>query len=747
MPNNHPRPRWLPPTVDARLLAGFALIALLPTLLAGLVGIRLVRTTMADEAIDHAAGQLTVAAGALARELEHHAMALRAAADGSGLQAMLSTARADDPATADRVAEELGDLLRGQPHWQRLRLVDRDGRVLLQADRGAPHIGGFVATAVAAGEMEGLRAVHDSAAGQVYVSPLQDDADDVAHLALGAAVRDGSGRSIAALLVEVPRTALTDRLPPLSSLQAARWHLLDRSGRILRWQYEAGSKVEAQLLPAVQVGDTLPRAIADRVMRGDSGHLTDGRRTVLFAGIAPKLAMVSSASSPLRWSLAASAPSDRLGADAVPTRLWFVALALMLLLMTAAGLAFARRLLQPWRILQQQAAEIADGHFEQRVECGRRSALAPVADSINRLAERLQEARENKEALERRASQQQSVAARQGQERAIALERAMAGLPLGVILADRQGRVLLATPRAAELLGVAPDSLRESWLPALLPPLETALDRGEAMQCSLHRPQGTLELGVQPVATATDGQPNLVVTLAKLAKAGDDRPPVAVPPELVRELAAATADSLSRPLGGMSLMAQTLLRDATLPPGPRKHLVRLADELEKIARRLQPLSERTAAIAPENRPLDAAAAIDRALAEWTAYAKVRDLQIDRSGLADDIRIAADPQHFARLLHHLIANAFDAMPDGGTLTLTSQPRADRLEIVLEDRGEGIAEAALPTLFDAFQGSRGDHAGLGLASVRRILAAQGAEISVASAVGQGTRIRVSWPLADD
>ena len=317
----------------------------------------------------------------------------------------------------------------------------------------------------------------------------------------------------------------------------------------------------------------------------------------------------------------------------------------------------------------------------------------------------------------------------------------------GVILADRQGRVLLATPRAAELLGVAPDSLRESWLPALLPPLETALDRGEAMQCSLHRPQGTLELGVQPVATATDGQPNLVVTLAKLAKAGDDRPPVAVPPELVRELAAATADSLSRPLGGMSLMAQTLLRDATLPPGPRKHLVRLADELEKIARRLQPLSERTAAIAPENRPLDAAAAIDRALAEWTAYAKVRDLQIDRSGLADDIRIAADPQHFARLLHHLIANAFDAMPDGGTLTLTSQPRADRLEIVLEDRGEGIAEAALPTLFDAFQGSRGDHAGLGLASVRRILAAQGAEISVASAVGQGTRIRVSWPLADD
>ena len=733
-------------TVDARLLAGFALIALLPPLIAGAVGIRMLRSSTLDAAIGHAAAHVDAAATVLGRELEHHARALRAAADGSGMRALLASADKNRPALADRVAEELGDLLRGQPHWQRLRLVDRDGQVLLQADRGATHVGGFVATTIASDEQEGLRVVLDAAPGQVYVSPLTDDADAVARLHLGAAVRDGEGRVHAALLLELPQSALTERLPAAPSLHAARWHLLDHSGRILRWQARRGADDKSQLLPAIQMGDSLPRPLADRSMRGDHGHVTEGMRTVLFAGVDARLALVSSAASPLRWSLAATTPTEDLRAQAVVPTLWAVALAVLLLTMTLLGVLFARRLLRPWRQVQQHAAEIAEGHFEQRVDIPRGSALAPIAGSINRLAERLQEARENKEAYERRTSQQQALASRQGLARAAALEDALAALPAGIVLADGQGQVAHATPRAAELLGIAPERLRESWLPALLPPTEAGIDAGEAARHLIRRPAGTLEARLRPLSARIDGPFRFAVILTEAGSRDESAPPVAVPPTLVAELAAAASERLARPLGGLVLMAQALLRDETLPEGPRKHLTRLAAELGRIAERLAPLARRAPAEAPTPEPIDAAEVIDRALAAWTAVADRRDLTIDPSGLArDDTRIIADSEQFERLLHHLIANAVDATSPGGRLSLSSNRRKQRLEIVLEDDGEGIDEATLPTLFEIFQGSRDDHAGLGLASVRRILAAQGAEISVASAVGKGTRVRLSWPLA--
>ena len=740
------RASGLPRTVDARLLTGFVLIALLPPLIAGAIGIRVLRSAAHEAATGQAAAHVHVAATVLGRELEHHARALRAAAEGSGMRAMLASTDKNRAALADRVAEELGDLLRGQPHWQRLRLVDHDGQVLLQADRGATHIGGFVATTVATDEQEGLRVILGATPGQVYVSPLADDAVAVARLHLGAAVRGDDHRARAALLLELPQSALTERLPAPPSLHSARWHLLDHSGRILRWQDRRGAGEKAQLLPAIQMGDSLPRPLADRAMRGDDGHVTEGMRTVLFAGVDARLALVSSAASPLRWSLALSTPTSDLRAeDAVPT-LWAAALALLLLVMTLLGAVFARRLLRPWQQLQLHAAEIAEGHFEQRVDIPRGSALAPIASSINRLAERLQEARENKEAYERRTSEQQALASRQGQTRTAALEEALAALPCGIVLADSQGQVAHATPRAAELLGIAPERLRESWLPALLPPIEASIDAGEAARHLIRRPAGTLEARLRPLSARIDGPFRFAVILTEAGSRDESAPPVAVPPTLVAELAAAASERLARPLGGLVLMAQALLRDETLPEGPRKHLTRLAAELGRIAERLAPLARRAPAEAPTPEPIDAAEVIDRALAAWTAVADRRDLTIDPSGLArDDTRIIADSEQFERLLHHLIANAVDATSPGGRLSLSSNRRKQRLEIVLEDDGEGIDEATLPTLFEIFQGSRDDHAGLGLASVRRILAAQGAEISVASAVGKGTRVRLSWPLA--
>src|SRR5262249_28338947 len=123
-------------------------------------------------------------------------------------------------------------------------------------------------------------------------------------------------------------------------------------------------------------------------------------------------------------------------------------------------------------------------------------------------------------------------------------------------------------------------------------------------------------------------------------------------------------------------------------------------------------------------------------------------------------IEADVFQLHRLLLNLAANARDAMPEGGTLEISTDARAitpaapaqglppgDYVRLEVRDTGGGMDEATRKHLFEPFFTTKagGQGTGLGLVSVKSIVEQNGGAIEIESAPGAGTTVRIYWPRA--
>jgi two-component system cell cycle sensor histidine kinase/response regulator CckA len=123
-------------------------------------------------------------------------------------------------------------------------------------------------------------------------------------------------------------------------------------------------------------------------------------------------------------------------------------------------------------------------------------------------------------------------------------------------------------------------------------------------------------------------------------------------------------------------------------------------------------------------------------------------------------IRADAGMIEQVVMNLVVNARDAMPDGGTLTVTTSTRAltaaDGLDVVpgnyvclsVVDSGEGMTDDVAAKAFDPFFSTkpRGSGTGLGLATVYGIAARFGGRVELQSELGRGTRVAIFFPVAE-
>jgi signal transduction histidine kinase len=80
-----------------------------------------------------------------------------------------------------------------------------------------------------------------------------------------------------------------------------------------------------------------------------------------------------------------------------------------------------------------------------------------------------------------------------------------------------------------------------------------------------------------------------------------------------------------------------------------------------------------------------------------------------------------------------------MVSGGTLTIESKQEQDKIKLIIEDTGAGIAESDLERIFDPFFTTKevGQGTGLGLSEVYTITEEHEASVDVLSKVGEGSR----------
>lgn len=107
----------------------------------------------------------------------------------------------------------------------------------------------------------------------------------------------------------------------------------------------------------------------------------------------------------------------------------------------------------------------------------------------------------------------------------------------------------------------------------------------------------------------------------------------------------------------------------------------------------------------------------------------------------------DPEFIKTCLYNIILNAFQAMPAGGTITVSTRTDEGRFRISIADTGAGIPKEKLSKIFDPFFTTKAGGLGLGLPLTKRIVEEHGGRVDITSTEGGGTTVTISLPAAEE
>jgi len=209
------------------------------------------------------------------------------------------------------------------------------------------------------------------------------------------------------------------------------------------------------------------------------------------------------------------------------------------------------------------------------------------------------------------------------------------------------------------------------------------------------------------------------------------------------------AHELNNPLYGI-MNTLELLKTEVSPQSKRRKIlemalsetVRLSDLLRKMLSFSKPDQE-------QRQSVDINTVIDEILLLHEKQLRENDIHIATT-FADGLsRVNASKNQLRQVFLNMVANARDAMADGGTLTVTTSSDGENVIIEITDTGTGIKEEHMDKIFDSFFTTKGEvkGVGLGLSVCYGFIKDHGGDIVVKSQMGTGTTFVITLPVFSD
>jgi signal transduction histidine kinase/HAMP domain-containing protein len=222
--------------------------------------------------------------------------------------------------------------------------------------------------------------------------------------------------------------------------------------------------------------------------------------------------------------------------------------------------------------------------------------------------------------------------------------------------------------------------------------------------------------------------------------------------ELSRRLAAigrltsGVAHEVKNPINAIVIHLEILReRLLQLDPETRRHMDIIASEIQRLDRVVKTLVDFT-------RPIDLrlAEADLRKLMEEVASlaepeARQQGVQIVRQEDAQPLPARIDSDLLKQALLNVVLNGVQAMPQGGTLSLSSRAQGNTARLEIRDQGGGIDPAIRDKIFNLYFTTKKSGSGIGLAVSYRVLQLHNGTLEFDSETGKGTTFHFILPLA--
>jgi two-component system nitrogen regulation sensor histidine kinase NtrY len=219
-----------------------------------------------------------------------------------------------------------------------------------------------------------------------------------------------------------------------------------------------------------------------------------------------------------------------------------------------------------------------------------------------------------------------------------------------------------------------------------------------------------------------------------------------------REMARRLAHELKNPIFPIQLSIETLRRALDQEGAQdaqrfqalfRESSDTILDELRSLRSIVEEFSQFARMPPPRLAPTDLGDLVERVLALYRARAAAVRIE---TGLAPGLpAVPADRDLLGRALGNLVANALEAMPDGGTLSVKTRAVEEGVALEVSDTGPGLTEEQRTRLFTPYYTTKKGGTGLGLAIVQGIVSDHGGRIQVESAPGAGTTFTLVLPVS--
>ncbi len=333
----------------------------------------------------------------------------------------------------------------------------------------------------------------------------------------------------------------------------------------------------------------------------------------------------------------------------------------------------------------------------------------------------------------------------------------ISSLPVGLIVTDGQGRIIVCNRVAGEIASVQEQDILGSSPQAVLPPvLAQALAEEESQDGAstsrevslrnLHGQSQSLQLTSLTIVEK-DGQ-----AAGRMALITDVSQIKSLQEELRRsermaalgKMAAGVAHELRNPLSSIKGLA-LLLRSRFQGLGNDQETADiLVQEVERLNRSI---GELLAYARPQKllkQPVQPAEIVEKAVSLIRMDAEAAGVLMTTRVVGEAPELLADPDKLNQVLLNLFLNAIQAMPQGGRLDIEIAGVGTTVEIRVQDSGMGISREDLSRVFDPYFTTKAEGTGLGLAMSLKIVEEHEGTITVTSEKNGGSLFVVSLPL---
>ncbi len=209
------------------------------------------------------------------------------------------------------------------------------------------------------------------------------------------------------------------------------------------------------------------------------------------------------------------------------------------------------------------------------------------------------------------------------------------------------------------------------------------------------------------------------------------------------EMAAGIAHEIRTPLSAIKGAAQLIDPSANSFEN-REFLDMIVEEVNRLNNVITEFLNYAKPFVKKTEEVDVSEAVAQAIWMINMKGVPSDIQFINNIDGDIPLIEGDADMIKQVIVNLINNAVEAMPDGGSITLSSAQNRDSMSIIIRDTGPGIDSEKADRIFDPFFTTKQGGTGLGLSICHKIMELHGGAISVENADESGAIFTVSFPV---